>query len=429
MSTYSDRGNNTVLPAILRKVPLSQYPWFLNIQFINLLIPLISYPYLLRVIGPEKYGLIAVANSIGAILVTLTEYGISFIGIRDVSRISDEVEKVSQYFSKAIVIRALIFALCVIVIVPVILGVPILQRHAILFILTIVAIFPGMMFPQWLYIGIQKIRQYNYILLLSKALSVALVFILITAESDYAIFPLVNLIPACIVVWVNLLYLKKIGIRLRVISIEHVWDHLRSEFYPFISQSLTSLYVQINPILLLALLHDAAMVGYYAVAEKIVLLFKSLFSPFNQLFLPDISNQFVHSPAKAMSNVKQYSAVIGVINFAGMTVLILSAKQVIMLFAGEHFMNSVSAIQLLSPMMLFVALNNLAGVHVMLNLEMKREFFIGIIAGVFANIALLIVLVPHFSYVSPAVSWTISEGIVLGIFVLYLRKKIQGNGK
>ncbi|MEW5800156.1 MAG: oligosaccharide flippase family protein [Bacteroidota bacterium] len=415
-------GKIPVIPSVLKNIPLRQYPWFLNIQFINLLLPLASYPYLLRVIGPEKYGLVAVSIAVGLAVTTITEYGISFTGVKDVSRMSDDSEKVSYYLSEVLLTRFIMLSGCCAILFIFFFSIPILKSEFLLFGLTVVGIFPNMLFPQWLYVGLQKIRRYNGILFFNRALSVIFIFLLIKEESDYSIYPLVNLISATVTAAVSFRSLRTIGIRLRPVPFNVVWNHMRHGFYPFISQSLTLLYVQINPILLLALIHDTALVGYYSLAEKIVVTSRNLTAPLNQLFLPGISKKFAVSIKQALHDVTQFAAIVGVVNILLVAALDIFAGYIVLIVAGEEYWQAALTVRILSPIILFISLNNLAGVHVLLNLDLKKEFFIGIAAGVVVNLFLLLLLFPYASFNSPAVSWTVSEAVVLGVFILYIKK-------
>ncbi len=409
--------------AILKKIPFNQYPWYFTVQILSILVPLISYPYLLRIIGPEKYGLIAVAASTSAIIATISDYGASFTGVRDIARFSDDVQHTAKYFFNSIVLRLIVFLFCLLLLIPIYYLVPLLQNEIILFGLTFASLIPALIFPQWLFVGLQKMRQYNALLFLNKLISVGLVFIIITQSDDYKIFPLTQLIPSIVSAIICLFYLNILGIRFKITLIGNIRQQFLDGFLPFLSQGLTSLYVQLNPLFLMLLINNATLVGYYAVAEKIVVMTKSLFSPLNQLFLPNISKQFFVSVDNAIAEIKQYSKFIAIVNFIGMVLLIIFAEHIVILIAGEQYTLSANTVRFLSPILLFVGLNNLAGVHVLLNLEMKKEFFFGIVIGVILNIMLLFLLTPMLSFNAPAISWSISEGSVLVVFVYFIYKR------
>lgn len=411
-----------MFPSVLKNIPLRQYPWFLNVQFINLIIPLISFPYLLRILGPEKWGIVAVASSVGLVGTTLSEYGFSFIGIRDISRLSENTEKLSKYFSTAILTRIVVFLCCSVLFATILYFIPELRSDTLLFVLTFISIAPNLFYSQWIYVGLQKIRQYNYILVINKFLNVVLVFVLISDVSDYELYPLVNLVPACFSAISSVWFLHSIGIRIQPVSVRNVTAQLQDGLYTFLSQSLTSLYVQINPILLLALIHDAKLIGYYAVAEKVVVSVRSTISPISQLYLPYISKRFQNMPSLAINELRSYAKFIGTISVVVMLLLMTFSKPLVGLFAGDEFMPAYLVVILLSPIIVLISLNNLAGVHTLLNIGKQKEFFYGILFGGFANIFITVTCVPLFSYTVAALSWVISEIIVLLIFLYFIKK-------
>jgi polysaccharide transporter, PST family len=409
------------LPA-LKEIPLRNYPWFLNLQFVNILVPLISYPYLLRVLGPEKYGVIAVANASASIVTTIADYGYGFLGVKDVARISDSPSKLSEYFSRAIFVRSAIYMLLCILFVPLSLFFPFLNSEIMVFSLTLAGVFPSLLFPLWLYIGLQEIRRLNYFIFLQRSLNVALIFLIIRNASDYKIFPIATIIPGIIAAVVGFKYCHSRGIKLQLFLKLDLYRELKDGFSIFISQSVTSIYAQINPLLLMAFLGNSVAVGYYAVGEGIVLQFRSIFSPLNQLFLPFISKKYSEDPIQALKQTKEYARIILIVNVIGMIVLIASAKIIVRIIAGVMFYNSTAVIYILSPSLIFVALNNLAGVHVLLNLDRRKEFLIGILLGAVVHLVLVAALSPIFSYLSAAISWSVSEAVVLLVFVYFISK-------
>ncbi len=410
------------LPA-LKDIPLHNYPWFFNLQFVNILVPLISYPYLLRILGPEKYGVIAVANASAAIVTTIADYGYGFLGVKDVAKISDSPSQLSEYFSRAIITRSAIYMLLCVLFVPLSLSIPFVNSEILLFSLTLAGIFPILLFPQWLYIGLQEVRRLNYFILLQRGLNVALIFLIIRDASDYKIFPIASIIPAIITAVAGFHYCHSRGIKLQPFLKLDLYRELKDGFYIFISQSVTSIYAQINPLLLMVFLGNSVAVGYYAVGERIVLLYRSIFSPLNQLYLPFISKKYSEEPIQALKQTKEYARIIFLANAIGMIVLIIFAKTIVRIIAGELFYNSTSVIYILSPTLIFVALNNLAGVHVLLNLDRKKEFLIGILAGAVIHLVLVAALSPIFSYLSAAISWAVSEAVVLSVFAYFIFKK------
>lgn len=410
--------------SILKKIPFQQYPWFLNVQLINILVPLISYPYLVRVVGPEKFGLIALAGSLGAIITTISEYGSSFTGVRDISRLSDDEIKLSEYFSTSLVVRGLLFTLCFSFIFLAQLFVKILKEEMLLFFLTIVTFLPSAIVPVWLFTGLHKIRSYNLYLVGSKVLGLVILFIVIQHESDYKVYPVIQLFPAIINGCIFLFSMKTLGLHFRKIRLENLKIYFREGYYPFIAQSITSLYTQMNPIVLMGLVKDPIYVGYYALAEKIVLLAKSILSPVNQLFLPIISRRFFEYPMEAIKESLSFSIVVGIINAIAVLLLMAGAPIAVAAIGGPNFVQSVSVVQMLSPIVLFIAVNNVFGVHILLNMELKKQFFIGIMIGLITNVGMLCLLVPLLSYGGPALSWSFAELAVLLYYVLRVRKSI-----
>ena len=406
---------------IVRKIPFKQYPWFITVQSVHLLVPLISYPYLLRVVGPEQFGWIAVAGSISAVITTISEYGSTFSGVRDVAANSGNPKALSLYYWTSLTVRLLLFALCVISLSLAIIIVPELRQQALLILLSVFIYLPSAVFPQWFFNGVQRMRDYSVFILLSKLLGLFLLFTIVNSAEDYALYPLVQLIPTTITAGIFLIFIRRYGIAFRLPRSVDLVSYVRDRRYQFFSQSISSVYTQMNPVILMSLLRDPVAVGYYAVAEKIVLLAKSIVSPINQLFLPVISARFAESRETALMQARSFFSFAAIVNSVAVILVLFLAEYVVSFIGGEQFTRAVGPVRLLSPIIVLIALNNIAGVHVLLNVGFSRQFFTGIVIGLCVNVGLMVAIFPFFSYNSPAISWSIAESVVLVYYLLIVK--------
>lgn len=405
---------------------LIQYPWFLNLQFINLIIPLISYPYLLRTIGPTSFGLIAIANSIGNLVATFTEYGYGFKGTQEISRFDKDYAAISRYYSEAIVVRSLVYVVACSILIPLLNYLPVTKHESTLITLTLVGVFPVYFYPQWLFIGLQKVKQLNYILFFNKIFGVVLVFLVIKKEEDYSLFPLVNILPAAISAGWAVYYLRSCGISIKISHFNRsMFAALKKDKDNFISQSMTILYAQINPLLLGWVSHDIRMVGNYAIAERIVFLTRSAITPFNQMFLPVISKKFKISAVDAMEMGKKHAKNIAVLSIAAIAFLNLFSVPIVHLLAGSMYDDAPTMILILSPIILFIPLSNIAGIHILLNLERNKDVMKGLLFGGISHLIMIFTLAQFSADYSVAISCVLTEGLICALFFWSIKKYIH----
>jgi PST family polysaccharide transporter len=162
------------------------------LQIANYLFPLITLPYLVRVLGPEKYGLVNFAAAFAMYFAIITDYGFNLSATQDISVNRKNPERTSQIFSAVISIKMILFFISAILFTIIVFIFPIFKKDLLLFAITFVSVFGTALFPIWFYQGIEKM---NYILVINvtvRTILTALIFLFIKQESDYILFAILN---------------------------------------------------------------------------------------------------------------------------------------------------------------------------------------------------------------------------------------------
>lgn len=229
------------------KVILGNFLSLSSLQVVNIILPLATLPYVLRIIGFENYGIIALALSLIAYFQSLTDFSFMITATRDVSIFKNSPEKLNIIFSKVIIIKSFFSLISLSLVYLIVLLYPPFYENKLVFILTSFMLFGQILFPEWFFQGIEKMR---FITILNVAIRVFFtigIFIFITQKNDYWIYPLLNslgYIGAGIAG--QYVVVKKFKLRFRWIRIRFIKQTIISNFPIFINQFFPTLYNVIN---------------------------------------------------------------------------------------------------------------------------------------------------------------------------------------
>jgi polysaccharide transporter, PST family len=175
-----------MLNKLLKNVHVRNVAWLYVVQFSSYLMPLITLPYLSRVLSPEKFGLVAYSQSIMWYFVTLTDYSFNFSATREVAIHRDDKENLSKLFSSVMAAKTLLTVAGFLVLMATVFAVPKLRAHWELYPLAFLTVTGNFFFPLWLFQGLQKLEQAAIRDFLAKLLGIIALFGLVHKDSDYA---------------------------------------------------------------------------------------------------------------------------------------------------------------------------------------------------------------------------------------------------
>jgi PST family polysaccharide transporter len=147
--------------------------------------PIITLPYLVRILGPEKYGLVNFAAAFIGYFTILTDYGFNLSATQEISVNRNDSKRVSEIFSSVLTLKMFFFILSSLIFFVLVFLVPQFREHLLLFFVTFLSVLGTALFPLWFYQGIEKM---NYILVITvfvRLIITVLVFVLIKNENDF----------------------------------------------------------------------------------------------------------------------------------------------------------------------------------------------------------------------------------------------------
>lgn len=398
-----------------------------GLQFASYILPLITLPYLTLVLGPEKFGLTQYAISLITYFQFFTDYGFNLSATRELAIFRDDNQKISQIFSSVMFIKLCLCILSFIILLLIVMFIPKFNEDSYVYILTFGMVIGYMLFPTWLFQGLEYMRYTSILNIIGKIVFTVLIFIFIHDTTDYMLVPLINSLGYILVGILGIyIALTKFNIKITIPSIRDIKYHLREGWYVFISTIAINMYTTTNTFLL-GLLTNNTLVGYYSIAEKIILAVNGLLNPISQALYPFISRT-VKTDDKTRSiefirKITKIMTLVGIVLSAG---LFIFAKPIILLLFGQSYVNSVIILQIISIVPLAVSLSTVFGVETMLTFNYKKAFTSIVMIGGIIDIVLGIILITLMKEIGIAISFATTEiFITIAMFIFLQRKGIK----
>jgi PST family polysaccharide transporter len=384
------------------------------LQIANYILPLITLPYLVRVLGPEKFGLIAFSQAFIGYFMILTDYGFNLSATRDISINRENKEKVSEIFSSVMIIKLTLMIISLILMSVIIFSFEKFRQDWIVYYLTFGMVVGQVLFPVWFFQGMEKMKYITFLNILAKVIFTVAIFVFVKEASDYLYVPILNslgfIIAGILGLWI---VFRDFEVSFKFVDLKELKRQLKEGWYIFISQANATLFNEVN-VIILGLFTNNTIVGYYSVAERLIRAIIGLQIPVVNSVYPVMSKLLKEDLNKAVVFGKKFLIYGTFIYIILISVILLLSNETIVLLFGDNFKNSeiIFKIMLIIPIVVFIT--NIYGVQFLVNIGYSDKFFKTIMISGLLNLILCPVLTYFFGYFGTAVSWVIVE-----IFVLY----------
>lgn len=398
-----------------RKIVLENFISLTTLQGISYILPLLILPYLIRVIGMEKFGLIAFAQSLVQYLMILTDYGFNLSATKTISLIGEHKKKVSTVFSSVMTIKFMLAGISFLILCAILYFIPRFRNDWPVYLLSFGTVIGNTLFPLWFFQGKEKM---SYITLVNVVAGIAyavLIFILIKGPKDYLLVPLLNsslfLISGIIGLYIAFRKFKLEFIMQDYISIKNEfkigWDI-------FISIVSVNAYTTTR-IFAVGLLTNNVFAGYYSIAEKIANTIQSFpMYSFTQAVFPRISKVYAKNRQRAVAIMYRIQDNITLGFVISLPIAYFLAPWIIKFTCGVAYKEVVFTLRLLLGSVFFVGANNFK-VQFLLVCG-KPDLYAKIhVSAALCGLPLIFLLIRYFSYAGAAFATILTEA---GVFIL-----------
>ncbi|MCW8810331.1 MAG: flippase, partial [Ignavibacteriaceae bacterium] len=396
------------------------------LQITNYLFPLITLPYLVRVLGPEKYGLVNFAIAFAAYFTIITDYGFNLSATQQISIYRNDFKRISEIFSSVFTLKILLFVVSTLIFFTIVLTVPIFKEYLILFEVTFLGVLGTALFPLWFYQGTERMKYILVITVSVRIITTILIFIIIQSENDFVKFAGLNTLNQFVIGIIGLLLVsKKFRIKYKFPNKSILREQLRKGWNLFLSTVWINFYTNSN-VFILGLFAPANIVGYFAAADKVRMAFQGILSPMSQSVFPYVNNLLSESYDRFISFNKKLLKIALIAGAIISITVFLLAEPIVNIVLGKEYQTSIPVLRIIAWLPMVIFISNVLGIQTMLPLNKKKSFSIILFFAAMINLTLSFIIVPMYFEIGTSISVLMTEIFVsLAFFVFVKKNKIQ----
>lgn len=398
-----------------RKVVLRNVASLSALQAITYLLPVIILPYLFRVIGPEKFGLISFAQAFVQYFMILTDYGFSISATKEISLCRDEHHKVCAVFSSVMTVKIILAALSLVVLGVIVYFIPKFKADWMVYVFSFGAVVGNTLFPVWFFQGTEKMKHIADLNIIGGIVMVTFIFIFVRGPHDYLMVPLINSSVFLITgILGQYIVFRRFGILFKFPEYKTVRKQLKAGWDIFISIVAINAYTTTR-IFTVGLLTNNITTGFYSIAEKVASLAQTFpLSSFSQAVFPRLSKIFHKSKNKALKIMQRLQHITMNIALICLPLIFIFSHLIIRVVCGKDYPQAVLSLRLLLISVMFVTSN---AFRVQFLLVCGKTHIYSRIHVIMAlvGLPLIFLLTYSFSYVGAAVA---TVAIEAGIFTI-----------
>lgn len=376
----------------------------------QMLFPLITFPYVCRVIEADGIGQINFFQSIISYISLFTCLGIPMYAIREIARDRSDVVQMNRTAMEILLLHSMLTLVGYAIVAILCLTVPQIQVNIPLFLILSLTIFFTAIGCEWFYQGIEDFKYITIRGLIIKTVSVVLLFIFVKSKTDllyYGCYTAFGVLGGNIF---NFFRLRKYIHRENIIFSElHIKRHVKPVLKVFSFSVVTSIYLQLNTVLL-GFLKNALAVGYFAAATKVMQMLLMMSSCLGSVMMPRASHLIAENKEDEFNRLIQKSYDFTLAIALPMTIsLIFCAPSLITALCGVKFEHSILPSQIIAPIILMVAISNVFGIQVLFPKGKINIVTLCCGIGAVADLILNLCLIPFFSYIGTSIAYLGAE--------------------
>lgn len=307
---------------------IENYVFMTALPILSSLIGILVYPYLIRQLGANSYGLYVFTISVTSYFIGFISFGFSYPALKGIVENKNDQQAKNDIVSSVFTAKCILALISLLIFLVLLFFIPIIRNNKLIFIISFTQIISEIIFPSWYFQGMQKMHIITIIQLASRLLSIPFIFIYIKSPTDIWILALITSITVIFSGLSSIVYLKiKEEITLRLVSFNNLKNYFRDAL-PFFWSSTTGTIKQESVTIIIGVFFGMANVAIYDLANKIITIPRMFTLSINAALFPKV---LLNAEKNIIKKIIKYETMIG---FAVVTLIILSGYWVVLLMGG-----------------------------------------------------------------------------------------------
>ena len=395
----------------------------------SFLYPLITYPYVTRVLGAEYYGKVVFASYVATWVSMFAQLGIPTYGIRACAACRNDKAKLRKTVLEILTLNVITALLVYAVFILTLFLVPRFRQDPALFLIITIPVLLNAFGADWFYKGLEE---YGYVTArdtLFRVLSIIVLFLTMHTRADYRIYGVMIAVADGGPGIMNFLRLRK---QLGGFSDGQAADTARIDWQQHVKPVLTffmlsvaiSIYTSMD-VVMLGFLSSDTQVGYYGAATRMKALAVSFVTALGGVLMPRVSNYLAEGKDQEFRElVKKNFSFVLLVSVPMMVFLAGAADQVIFLLSGTDFAGAVLPMQVISVTIVMIALTNVMGMQILVPSGREKLTTVSTIWGACVNLVVNLLMIPKFGAMGAVIGTVLAELTVLAVQTFFLRKEL-----
>ena len=395
------------------------------LQIANIIFPLITFPYVSRVLLVEANGRLSFCSNIINYFSLFATLGLSTYGIKVVARVREDRIKLSKTVHELLFINLITTSLSFCVLLASLFIVPrfgkdweVLLIYSINMILNVAGL-------NWMYSGLEEYAYITKRSIVFKSLGIILMFVFVHSPEDYLKYAVITVFSTAGGNVLNIIYSKKY-IDYKLQKDYRIQQHIKPTLAMFSTSLATSVYSSLDSIMIGFMIGDYE-VGIYTASVKIRTILSTLVTSVGSVLLPRMSYYVANQKWDEFRSLlkKSYSVLI-MLSIPTSVYFLMAAKPSILFLSGDAYLDSVIPMQILMPTVIISSLVNITGLQILIPVGGEWKYTISVACGALVDLILNIFLIPRYGAVGAAFATLIAELIEIVVQLFYVREYLKG---
>lgn len=390
-------------------------------QVFVLIVPLITTPYLARVLGPKGVGINSYTNSIIQYFILFGSIGVSLYGNRQVAFVRDDRKELTKTFSEIFLMRFITILLAYGTFLIFLISVNEYQTYYLAQSISIVA---AAFDISWFFMGVENFAVTVLRNLIVKIITLISIFVFVKSYSDLNIYILIlslSLLLGNLTLFPSLhRYIDKFtfkGLK--------IWKHFWPSFVLFIPQVATQIYLVLNKTMLGSMV-SVQSAGYFDQSDKMIKMVLAVVTATGTVMLPHVANEFAKgNHDKTKSYLYGSFSFVTAVSMPMTFGLAAIAPQFVPLFFTNKFSMVTPIMIIESVVILLIAWSNAIGTQYLLPTKQTKSYTISVIFGALVNLVANIPLIISYGAIGAAIATVLSELAVTLYQIFVIRNQID----
>lgn len=390
-------------------------------QILVIILPIITMPYVSRMLGVESVGIYSYTQSIAYYFVMIAMLGVGNYGNRTCAIYSNDKDKLSKEFISIYIFQVIVSTIAIIAYIIYITKFDI--KYNLLGKIQIIYVASAMFDVSWFFAGIEEFKLITIRNAIVKITTVILILLLVKNEGDLWIYTLImssGVFISQIIIWP---FINRY-INFKKPKLKEIIKHIKPNLILFIPVLAVSLYKIMDKIMIGAL-SDMIQGGYYSNAEKIISLPTIIISSLGTVMLPRMSNLIANDKMNmAREYIKNSMFFVLYFSIAFTFGLIGISPNFVPIFFGNDFVECIKLITFMSPIIIFIGWSNVIRTQYLIPNSRDREYIVSVALGAVANLSINIILIPSCGALGAVIGTLGAELCVSMVQTIYIKDEL-----